>query len=94
MTSPAGSRISPPTWVPGAWAPGRRAATPEPPRRRTRRAIERAAGRATLAAARRAASVVTPDAVAAVVLLVGWVALWVLFLLGIVEPASALRLVR
>ncbi len=93
MTSPAGTRISPPSWGPVPWTPGRRTRPPQPARRRVRRAIGRAASRATLAA-RRATAAVTPDAVAAVVLLAGWTALWVFFLLGIVEPASALRLLR
>ncbi len=93
MTSPAGTRFSPPSWGPVPWTPGRHTRTPEPPRHRARRAFDRTTRGATLAA-RRAAAAVTPDAVAGVVLLVGWVALWVLFLLGIVEPAAALRLVR
>jgi hypothetical protein len=46
------------------------------------------------ASARRAAADVGPDAIAGLALLVGWTLLWILFLVGILEPASALRLVR
>jgi hypothetical protein len=88
MTSPARIRVSPPTWGPISAAPGAR---PSPPRG----AVGAAAGLLRAAArARREAADLGPDAIAAIVLLVGWTLLWVLFVAGIVEPAASLRLVR
>ena len=88
MTSPARIRASPPPWGPISAAPEAR---PSPPVG----AVGAAAGllRAT-ARARREAADLGPDAIAAIVLLVGWTLLWVLFVAGIVEPAASLRLVR
>jgi hypothetical protein len=88
MTSPARIRVSPPTWGPISAAPEAR---PSPPRR----AAGAAAGLLRAAArARREAADLGPDAIAAIVLLVGWTLLWVLFVAGIVQPAASLRLVR
>jgi hypothetical protein len=88
MTSPARIRVSPPTWGPISAAPEAR---PSPPRG----AVGAAAGLLGAAArARREAADLGPDAIAAIVLLVGWTLLWVLFVAGIVEPAASLRLVR
>jgi hypothetical protein len=95
MTSPARIRVSPPTWGPISAAPEAR---PSPPRGAVGAAagvLRAAAGLLRAAArARREAADLGPDAIAAIVLLVGWTLLWVLFVAGIVEPAASLRLVR
>jgi hypothetical protein len=89
MTSPARSRVSAPTWGPVATEPEARAARP-------RRAAGAPAGAVLRAAARlrRAAADLGPDAIVGLVLLAGWTLLWIFFLVGILEPASSLRLVR
>jgi hypothetical protein len=48
----------------------------------------------SMASVRRATADLGPDAVAGLALLAGWVLLWIFFLVGILEPASSLRLVR
>lgn len=90
MTSRAGIRLSSPSWGPVVTAP---TASPGSPWRRAGAALAVAVARSA-ASARRAAVDVGPDAMAGVALLVGWTLLWVLFLVGILEPASAMRLVR
>ena len=89
MTSPAQTRVSSPTWGPAAMVP-------EAPVARPRRA-SRGPGSAVLRGTvrvRRFAAALGPDAIAGLVLLAGWTLLWILFLVGILEPASSLRLVR
>ncbi len=90
MTSRAGIRLSSPTWGPIVTAP---AARPSRPWRRAGSALASAVTHGA-AAARRATAGVGPDAIAGLALLVGWTLLWILFLVGILEPASSLRLVR
>lgn len=90
MTSRAGIRLSSPTWGPVVTAP---TARPGRPWGRAGGALAGAVARGA-ASARRAAADVGPDAIAGLALLVGWTLLWILFLVGILEPASALRLVR
>ena len=89
MTSPARIRLSPPTWGPISAVPDARSSRP-------RRGAGGAAAGLLRAAARvrREAADMGPDAIAAIVLLVGWTLLWVLFLAGILAPAASLRLVR
>lgn len=93
MSSPARTRLSPPSW--GArtlvFASDRTLAAEA----RRRAARTRGPGVKSVARlARRVARAVTPDVAAGVVLLLGWTLLWILFLVGILEPAAALRLVR
>lgn len=89
MTSPARIRVSPPTWGPTGAMPGAPAA-------RARRAPGTPAGPALrrVARLRRAATDLGPDAIVGLALLAGWTLLWVFFLVGVLEPASSLRLVR
>lgn len=93
MTSPARTRVSPPSWGPRPSGPAlaRVRATRGPPRRA--RPIARTVN-AAVELARRVEGAVTSEAIAGLALLAGWTLLWILFLLGIVEPAAALRLVR
>ena len=91
MTSRAGIRLSSPTWGPHPFVRSLERARGEP--RRPARALGRAVN-GLARRARRLAEVVTPEAWAGLALLVGWTALWTLFLVGILEPAAALRLVR
>jgi len=90
MTSPARTRLSPPSWGrPFVPILGRARVEPRRPARPLGRTVNRIA-----AGARRLADAVTPEVLAGLALLVGWTVLWVLFLVGILEPAAALRLVR
>lgn len=89
MSSPARTRVSSPTWGPAATVPEARVARP-------RRGAGARAGAALrgMASVRRATADLGPDAIAGLALLAGWVLLWIFFLVGILEPASFLRLVR
>lgn len=91
MTSPARTRLSPPSWGPRPFVPILDRARVE--RRRPARPLGRIVNRMA-PRARRLADAVTPEVLAGLALLVGWTVLWVLFLVGILEPAATLRLVR
>jgi hypothetical protein len=90
MTSPARTRLSPPSWGrPFVHILDRARVEPRRPARSLGHIVNRVAARA-----RRLADAVTPEVLAGLALLVGWTVLWVIFLVGILEPAATLRLVR